>query len=60
VLADGARDADAAWFGEAFEARSDVNAVAVDLLTIHHYVAEVDADAEFQTGDRVEDSRFLT
>src|ERR1700730_14329014 len=38
---------DAAWFGEALEARGDVDAVAVDLFAIHHHVAKVDADAEF-------------
>src|SRR6266849_7021796 len=47
VLADGARDADAAWFGKALEACGAVDAVTVDLLTFFHHVAEVDADAEF-------------
>src|SRR5216684_3758794 len=47
VLADGARDADAAGFGKALEARGDVDAIAVDLLTFLDYVAQVDADAEF-------------
>src|SRR5713101_8753401 len=41
-----AGDADPARFGETLEARGDVDAVAVDLLAIHHHVAEVDADAE--------------
>jgi hypothetical protein len=47
VLADGTRDADTARVGEAFEARGDIDAVAVDLLAVDHHVAEVDADAEF-------------
>src|SRR6266851_609172 len=47
VLADGARDADAARFREALEARGDVDAIAVDLLTVDHHVAEVHADPEF-------------
>src|SRR6266849_9135667 len=47
LVMDGARDADAARVGKTFEARGDVDAIAVDLRTIHHHVAEVDADAEF-------------
>src|SRR6266849_10835860 len=45
VLADSARDADAAGVGEALETRGDVDAVAVNLFAIHHHVAKVDADA---------------
>ncbi len=41
------RDADTAGVGEALEAGRDVDAVAVDLLAIHHHVTEVYADAEF-------------
>src|SRR5713226_4668991 len=33
--------------GETLEAGGDVDAVTVDLLAIHHHVAEVHADAEF-------------
>src|SRR5713101_1746613 len=40
-------DADPTGFRETLEAGGDVDAVAVDLLAIHHHVAEVDADAEF-------------
>src|SRR5712692_8253324 len=47
LVMDGARDADAARVGKTFEARGDVDAIAVDLLAIHHHVTEVDADAEF-------------
>ncbi len=32
--------------GKTLQARGDIDAVAVDLLAIHHYVAEVHADAE--------------
>src|SRR6266851_1078892 len=44
---DSTGDADAARFRETFEASSDVNAVTVDLLAVHHHVPEVDTDAEF-------------
>ena len=40
-------DADAARFGQGFEARRDVDAIAEDVLLIDHDVAEVDADAKF-------------
>ncbi len=40
-------DADAAGVGETLKASGDVNAVAVELLTLDHHVAEVDTDAEF-------------
>src|SRR5690348_16466065 len=46
LLMDITGDADAAGVGEAFEACGDIDAVAVDLLAVHHHVAEVDADAE--------------
>src|SRR5712692_6315370 len=46
---DGIRNADASRMGEAFEARRDVDAVAVDLLAIDHHVAEVDADAKLHS-----------
>src|SRR6266851_9522142 len=47
LLMDSTRNADAARFGETLEAGGGVDAIAVDLLAIHHHVAEVDADAEF-------------
>src|SRR5216683_1798165 len=46
LLIDSTGYADAAGVGETFEASSDVNAVTVDLLAIHHHVAEVHADAK--------------
>jgi hypothetical protein len=47
LIVDCMGDADAAGVGETLEAGGDVDAVAVDLLAIHHHVAEVDADAKF-------------
>src|SRR6266851_1517612 len=49
LLIDSTGDTDAAGVGETLEAGGDVDAVAVDLLAIHHHVAEVDADAEFHS-----------
>src|SRR5712692_6944391 len=46
LLMDSTGDADAAWGGEALEARGDVDPVAVDLFAIDDHVAEVDTDAE--------------
>jgi hypothetical protein len=46
VVAHGARDADAARFGEPFEACRDVHAVAMDVIVLDDDVAEIDADAE--------------
>ena len=40
------RDADAAGLREPFEARGDVDAVAIDVVRRHDDVAEIDADAE--------------
>ncbi len=42
-------NADAPGVGETLEAGGDVDAVTVDLLAIHHHVAEVDADAKFHS-----------
>src|SRR5216683_297264 len=47
LLMDSTGDADAARVGETLEAGGDVDAVTVDLLAVHHHVAEVDADTEF-------------
>jgi hypothetical protein len=40
------RDADAARRREPFEARGDIDAVAIDVVRRHDDVAEIDADAE--------------
>ena len=42
-----ARQADAAGRGNAFEARGDVDAVAMDVVAVNDHVAQIDADAEF-------------
>jgi hypothetical protein len=52
LIVHSAGKADAARIGEAFEARGDVDAVAVDLGALGHYVAEIDADAEFHPAGR--------
>src|ERR1700719_4712310 len=41
-----ARDADAARLRDAFEARSDVDAVAKNVVALDKHVTEIDADAE--------------
>src|SRR5262249_21298223 len=41
-----AREADAAALGEAFEARRDVDAVAVDPFALDDHVAEIDSNSE--------------
>jgi hypothetical protein len=46
VVADRARDADAARFGQPIQPRGDIDAVAVDVIAIDNHVAEIDADAE--------------
>src|SRR5207253_7963218 len=46
VVADGARDADAAWLCECLQPSSDVDAVAVDVSAIDDHVAEIDPDPE--------------
>jgi hypothetical protein len=43
---DGAGDADTAGFRQALQARGDVDAIAVDLLALHHYVANLDPNAK--------------
>src|SRR5262249_43364801 len=48
LFPDWARDADATLIGQAFQARRDVDALAVDAVALDHDVAEVEPDAEFQ------------
>ena len=43
---DNRRDTDAAGLGERLEPRSDVNAVAVDIVPFDNNVAKIDADAQ--------------
>jgi hypothetical protein len=46
-IAHRAQDEDAARLGDVFQPRGDIHPVAVDVVIVHHYVAEIDADAEF-------------
>jgi hypothetical protein len=46
LIADRARDADAAGLGELLQARGHVHAVAEDVVVLADHVAQVDADAE--------------
>ncbi len=46
LVADRARDADAARLGQLLQARGDVDAVAEDVVVLADHVAEVDADPE--------------
>jgi hypothetical protein len=48
MVADRARDADAAWYRQPLQSRRDVDAVAVDVAAIGDHVAEIDADAKPQ------------
>src|SRR5215831_6122602 len=46
LIAHHAADAHFARLGESFEARGDIDAVAVDIALVENHVAEVDADAK--------------
>src|SRR6185369_15871537 len=50
LLVDRARDVDLAGFGDALDARRNVDAVAVDVVRLHDDVAEIDADPVFDPG----------
>ena len=45
MIDDGAGHTDAARFGQSFQARCDVDAVTVDIVTLDDNVADVDSDA---------------
>jgi hypothetical protein len=47
LLPDRPRHADSTRFGQALEARRDVDAFTVDAVPVEHDVAEVEPDAEF-------------
>ena len=49
MVANGARDADTPRFGQAFQPRSHVDAIAVDVVALNDDVAEVDTDAKLDT-----------
>src|SRR5207248_5233887 len=40
------RDTDPAWLGQRFEARSDIDPIAENVVTLGDYVSKIDADAE--------------
>src|SRR5262245_50750016 len=42
----GLRDIDGAGFSEAFQSRSDINAVAVEIAALYHQVADINTDAQ--------------
>src|SRR6202035_1396759 len=46
LIAHRARDTNAAWLGEHFEARRHVDAVAKDVIFLNDNVAQIDADTE--------------
>ena len=46
LLAHGRRDQDAAGFGQRFEARGDIDPIAVERAVLVQHVAEIDADAQ--------------
>ena len=48
LLVDCARDGDAAGIRDAFDARSNIDAVAHQIVALHHNVADMDADAQRQ------------
>jgi len=49
VLLNAGRDADAARFGQAFEPRRDIDAIAKDVAALDDDVPDIDADADFDT-----------
>ena len=52
LIANGARDADAAGLGELLQARGHVHAIAEDVVVLADHVAEVDADAKADLAPR--------
>ena len=46
VVADRTRDADAAWLGQSLQSRRDVDAVAIDVVTIGYHIAKINSGAE--------------
>ena len=48
LVMNGRRDADPAGVGDALEPRRYVDTVPQDIGAVHHHVAQVDADAEFE------------
>ena len=52
LITDRARDTDAARFGERFEARRHVDAIAKNVVFLNDHVAQIDADAELYPSRR--------
>src|SRR5207253_2528777 len=50
LLVDRAGDIDLAWLGDAFDARGDVDAVAVDVIRLYDDVTEIDANPVLDPG----------
>ena len=48
LIANGARDADSAGFGERFQARSDIDTVAENVAVFDDHIAEVDSNTELE------------
>ena len=46
MIAHAACHADAAWLGNPFKPRRDIDAVAENVAVLDHYVADIDADPE--------------
>jgi hypothetical protein len=42
-------DEDPAWVGQGFDPSSDVDTVAVEVVALDNHIAEIDADAQFDT-----------
>ena len=42
------RQANASWLGERLQARGDVDAIAEQIATLHHDVADMDSDSELK------------
>jgi hypothetical protein len=50
LLVDAGREADAAWLGEAFQARRHIHPIAVDVTGLDDDVAHIDPDAQGHGG----------
>jgi hypothetical protein len=48
LIANGARDADSAGFGERFQSRSDIDTVAENIAVLDDHIAEIDSNAELE------------
>jgi hypothetical protein len=53
VLVDGIGDEHAAYLGESFDPRGDVDAVAIEIVAFDDHVAEIDPNAQFDAAIRL-------